>query len=865
MPKNHDTAYYAMRIQARPGSPVEKHWYPQSSLPGLKWPSPKAIAPGIRPDPLEDLMFHGGKVVPQMGFQNIYLGSNADWSTRDITLIDAAITRAMQDRGLNNVMVQYFPGATLSCDALPSMVAGEQKPAQLDEPDVQAKIVELFKAKRIGAKDLGATVFNLILPPGTILKLGTSTSPAGLGGYHGSVHAQLAGGPVTLYYSASVFSQMLADGSQNGIVAFDEPWKNVVATLYHELNEFRTDPDVKDAIQQGENDFLGWMSRSGHECGDQPLTVATALAQVFQEVVASDGGTRLPVQFLYANAVHGAEGPIDRPDTPAARAASAHGGAADSSARSPFDLPFAGAVDKVIRAHLAELDKPGVLSVRPGYQMAGGTLTKKPAIVVTVDRKHDDLAAGDRLPETVGGYAVDVREASPMQRLRATNPQLYQSVAAGAPEHLLPPVFPLERDPRGNSFAELEADAAAARAAKKPKIPYTPPKNEPLDSIEDTFTITCHVSPDAGWLQLQPFLAGVKTSLTVGMYDFTSDHILKTLETTFASKRTLDLVLDHPPKDRTAVQTDEETHDALQGTLGGRLHFAWALEGKDPKAAAFIFASAYHIKVAVRDQSAFWLSSGNWNNSNQPDIDPFNNPAGAKSVLGQSDRDWHVIVQHKGLAALFDAYLKNDLAVAAQHQASDALAAELAALAELAMPEVVAVSRTPEKFFQPKTITAQMKIQPALTPDNYASVILPFINSATQKLYIQLPYITPSSPTSTTDESVLLSLIAAIAKKVRQGLDVRIIMSSFEDTGSLEQLQAAGIDASIIRIQNNLHNKGIIVDSAVVAVGSQNWSAAGVSTNRDATLIISNAEAAQYWEEVFLHDWVNMVNQTQGG
>src|SRR5215467_11337125 len=110
-----NTAYYAMRIQARPGSPVEKNWYPSSSLPGVHWDMPKAIAPGIAPAPLEDLLFHGGRVVPQMGFQNIYLGSGADWSTRDITLIDAAITRAMQDRGLNNVMAQYFAGARLAC------------------------------------------------------------------------------------------------------------------------------------------------------------------------------------------------------------------------------------------------------------------------------------------------------------------------------------------------------------------------------------------------------------------------------------------------------------------------------------------------------------------------------------------------------------------------------------------------------------------------------------------------------------------------------------------------------------------------------------------------------------------------------
>jgi hypothetical protein len=42
---------------------------------------------------------------------------------------------------------------------------------------------------------------------------------------------------------------------------------------------------------------------------------------------------------------------------------------------------------------------------------------------------------------------------------------------------------------------------------------------------------------------------------------------------------------------------------------------AWALTRTDPDATAWIFPTAYHIKVAVRDRTAFWLSSGNWNNS----------------------------------------------------------------------------------------------------------------------------------------------------------------------------------------------------------------------------------------------------------
>jgi hypothetical protein len=99
---------------------------------------PKAIAPGIDPSPLDDLIFHGGKVVPQMEFQNIYLGGQASWKASDIDSIDRAIKLAMRDRRLENVMVQYFPGVAVTCDMRESCVLDNAKPSVVDEPAVQA-------------------------------------------------------------------------------------------------------------------------------------------------------------------------------------------------------------------------------------------------------------------------------------------------------------------------------------------------------------------------------------------------------------------------------------------------------------------------------------------------------------------------------------------------------------------------------------------------------------------------------------------------------------------------------------------------------------------------------------------------------
>src|SRR5262249_17206472 len=147
--------------------------------------------------------------------------------------------------------------------------------------------------------------------------------------------------------------------------------------------------------------------------------------------------------------------------------------------------------------------------------------------------------------------------------------------------------------------------------------------------------------------------------------------------------KTVSLCIDHPAKNPTADQTDEQTVTALKAALGDDLTQAWALERMDPLAAAWIFPTAYHIKVAVRDHTALWLSSGNWSNSNQPDIPPVSTPGDADQARIR-DRDWHVVIEHPQLAAMFEAYLLNDRAIAGQHDRPAAAPAEVAALRALA-------------------------------------------------------------------------------------------------------------------------------------------------------------------------------------
>lgn len=272
---------------------------------------PEAIAPGIAPHPEFDLVNHGGKTIPSLTYVNFYLGGTA-WAGADAQSIDRALAGAMGDSGLNNVMAQYFGGAPPRATGASTPTVDITPPHTTDNGAVETIVGQLVSSHMLDGLDPSSSVANLLLPPGVILAdSGGADSLHGLGGYHGSVSVQ----GVTYYYAVGVYSQTLPDGTQNGIVAFDQPWKNVVATFYHELNEARTDADVDKSISTGSDSYLGWTSSQGYEVGDEPVFEASGeLSLVFEEVPLADGSGTVPVQLMWSNTVHGPEGPVSAPE-----------------------------------------------------------------------------------------------------------------------------------------------------------------------------------------------------------------------------------------------------------------------------------------------------------------------------------------------------------------------------------------------------------------------------------------------------------------------------------------------------------------------------------------------------------------------
>jgi hypothetical protein len=390
--------------------------------------------------------------------------------------------------------------------------------------------------------------------------------------------------------------------------------------------------------------------------------------------------------------------------------------------------------------------------------------------------------------------------------------------------------------------------------------------------------VTCHVSPDDGWPVLEEFLAGTDKRLTVGMYDFTAPHILEAVETDLKKRRgTLSLILDPglslsnggdgDGNPKAEDITEDEVRDGLSDALGDkRFKFAWAAVKRAGKTTAGIFPSAYHIKVAVRDGKAFWLSSGNWQSSNQPppdqQLDGDAKPAEIYKLLQTYNREWHVVVENDALAAVFEEFLKWDLKQAEPLQAEggergvERLPDLLVPLDEFerGVPPGLALT---SRLDLPED--APVRVQPLLTPDNYAEHALKLVQSATRTLYFQNQYI----HVTTRQDEAFTELLEAVKKKMADGtVDVRIILRDIGDTRKmLEAMEADGFDMDRVKVQRSCHTKGIIVDGQTVLVGSHNWSSQGTTANRDASLIFFDPRVAKYYQDIFLRDWKTIARQ----
>jgi hypothetical protein len=502
-----------------------------------------------------------------------------------------------------------------------------------------------------------------------------------------------------------------------------------------------------------------------------------------------------------------------------------------------------------VRADLSNTRDVAV--VRPGYYYPN-TGTEVPAVVIAVTpgtRPVDPAALRDKY-----GVPISVIDATVEEQLAAQD-KGDLAFSFGATE-----------EPAASSFESMLAGEDLLEFLPPKKGAYKELEPPKLPEVNEKFTGVICVSPEAGWGQLKEFLAGTEERLTVAMYQFTAPHIYQAIhDAVVPHGRKLELVLhpipEKPP--RAGVKKDDlnevdQIIDPLKKAMKDRFEQSWAtlVSKAHPDG---LWASAYHIKVAVRDGEAVWLSSGNWQSSNQPAFGKFNDttldvPAGFQR---RYNRDYHAVLNSKALADVYETYIKRDYDLTSEPGNVESFSApDLIVPEEMLEPEPEELEfAAPAVFFPPLKLdgTRSIRVQPLLTPDNYAENALKLIKSATKSVWFQNQYINFRGTND--DFAEFRLLVNALKDKIDKKLDVRIICRDMMKQESVDVLVALGFPRSVMRFQAACHNKTIIIDGEMVMFGSHNWSNEGVKTNRDASLIFFDAKIAAYLAQVYEYDW----------
>lgn len=466
----------------------------------------------------------------------------------------------------------------------------------------------------------------------------------------------------------------------------------------------------------------------------------------------------------------------------------------------------------------------GVVAARLGFEERSGEIGNRPFIAASVPADQLPIAQATG-PKEFGGLAV-------------------QYFAADAAELLdsMPMVEAIER---------VSYDDAARQG-----------QEFSFDTVEEQMVVRAHVGPEYSWEELGTFLKGAKRSLVSAMYEFHGSHIADALEARLRANVSLELVLDNATfnKVRNADEEFDRVETFKRWAGAGGFERIVAPEGSDG-----LIANSYHIKVTVREDDTFWLSSGNWKMGSSQPIISVQQRNDATSVDLPGNREWHVVAKSPALAKHFRSHIEQDFK-RSKELGGGAVPARLEGIeAFVDIPvEPLVERRPPRKVLEPKVFRGRIRVKPLLTPDDegavYSETVLDLIRGARESLLFQIPYIgMPSSPGA--DRGYIDELIRALTQKLKTLDDARILLrtggSNFSAPAhSAWYFKSKGVDiAQRVRQISDHHTKGMIVDGRRVLIGSHNWSKPGVSLNRDASLLFDHEGIALYYAEAFEIDW----------
>jgi PLD-like domain len=181
-----------------------------------------------------------------------------------------------------------------------------------------------------------------------------------------------------------------------------------------------------------------------------------------------------------------------------------------------------------------------------------------------------------------------------------------------------------------------------------------------FDTVEETMTVRAHVGPEYSWDELKAFLGGAKKALVSAIYEFHAPQIKDAIEARLKNGVSLKLVMDNATF--TEMKDEDNEFDRFEVFDQWQKKFKTKFERiVVPEGTAGLISDSYHIKVTVREDDTFWLSSGNWKReSSQPVITQEQRDDAAETDL-PGNREWHVVINNKTLATRYRNHIMQDL------------------------------------------------------------------------------------------------------------------------------------------------------------------------------------------------------------
>jgi phosphatidylserine/phosphatidylglycerophosphate/cardiolipin synthase-like enzyme len=378
--------------------------------------------------------------------------------------------------------------------------------------------------------------------------------------------------------------------------------------------------------------------------------------------------------------------------------------------------------------------------------------------------------------------------------------------------------------------------------------PYQPVEIEKL-AVSGDFIL--YASPDSTYARTRQLLDNAKTSILIGIYDFTADYMRDILTNAIHRGVTVSIMLDLDNRKGEPELWEQMIRDGITGIP------APSCASRESR-----YFSSSHEKVIVIDNEWTLIQSGNYTDNSIPknEIDGCD-PADPESYV-PGNRDMGVAIRSGELAGFFTGILTSDIKLQLDGMRGEAPGPGIKSL-PLSL-EAAKPPKMPPHLCRSKDLTPDNAIDvvPVLSPDNYMKVIPGFLASATRSVFIEQQYIRSTQP----EIRKLLGSIRS-AREENPDLDVRIVLAlpySAGDPAEIASIQGLGDfgfeTGKNVRFLNSkyfvhCHNKLIIVDEKAVLISSQNWSDSAVIKNREAGVLMYSPEIAGYYTSIFKGDW----------